>query len=195
MTSIFRAHYIPTVYDNDNDNAFDEASLFVWTAAELAVTIIAVSIPVLRPLVVTIARRDRGNRTHTSTGASYPNTFKSGTYMCSAVSRSQNYYHRMDENDGSCGTSASDKSSSKSKVIDYSANDASNLIPGQPDVVYFHDKEKGGGIMKTEEVTVDYDRASRGEGLKENFERRAILGFELEDMSSPPTVDRSKRQR
>ncbi|KAF3763980.1 hypothetical protein M406DRAFT_240457, partial [Cryphonectria parasitica EP155] len=49
ITSIFRAYHIPALYSNDY--SWDESTLFVWTAAEMATTIIATSIPVLRVLL------------------------------------------------------------------------------------------------------------------------------------------------
>lgn len=216
MASIFRAYYIPTIYD-DKNNAYDQANLFIWTAAELAVTIIAVSIPVLRPLVVNMkGQRDRN--WGPEGGTRYQNTFQNGTYVCSAVSRSQNNYHRMNSsgsgsnflktitttgssNSSSGTTTTSSKQSGKAgttvEVVMHEGNRELELIAA-PGGSAGHKKEKSfQGIVKTEEVTVDYDRASRM-ALQDNFERRAILGFELEEMGAPGAgrgTDRSKRPR
>lgn len=111
------------------------------------------------------------------------NTFKTGTYVCSTVSRSQSY-RRMEgdtvsvpRNKGGSGNLAS---------ISENGESVSSLAMTFKNSL---ERDQGhGGIMKTEEITVDYDRRSRHEesGKMEN----AAFGFELEEV--PPAFVRSK---
>lgn len=176
MTSVFRAIHIPAIYSNDY--TYDESELFVWTAAELATTIIAASIPILRALLRNIVNSTQHTR---RTGV---NTFKNGTYMCSTVSRSQSYRkmesemiaaHKVKGGNGNLA-SISENGESVSSLV---------MTPA-------HSLEKDrlhGGIMKTEEITVDYDRRSR-QGTEDRHGENAMLGFELQEVS--PVFPRSK---
>lgn len=142
-----RAIYLPALYTADY--TWDEASLFVWTATELATTIVAASIPVLRPLLRSIV-----NSTQRRDGRpGVANTFKTGTYVCTAVGRAQSY-RRMDRD------SLSQKNSGLGHLDDISEDgDGSNSLVLKP----LNSHEKGReheGIMKTEEVQVQYDRKS-----------------------------------
>lgn len=48
-TSIMRAVTVPTL--NGSDYSYQAGQLFIWTGAELAATIVAASIPILRALI------------------------------------------------------------------------------------------------------------------------------------------------
>lgn len=165
MTSIFRAVHIPALYSRDY--TFDEGELFIWTAAELATTIIATSIPVLRALMRSIVQSTTRHRTGV-------NTFKTGTYVCSTVSRSQSYKRMDGDNPRSKGTTLASISENGGSVTSLVITPAYSV---DKDLEY-------GGIMKTREIKVDYDRRSQmpethhgGQGPN------ASLGFELKEVS------------
>lgn len=172
ITSIFRAVHIPATYSDDY--TYDESSLFVWTAAELATTITAASIPVLRALLRRIVSSTQ--RTRARTGV---NTFKSGTYMCSTVSRTQSY--RRMEGGTLPGTKQRGGNGNLGSISE-NGESVSSLVVAQESGA---DKFQGyGGIMKTEEITVDYGRRDRhDEGGQAN---NSALGFELEEV--PPVA-------
>lgn len=155
-----RAIYLPALYTQDY--TWDEASLFVWTATELATTIVAASIPVLRPLLRSLVNSTQ--RREGRTGVT--NTFKTGTYVCTAVGRAQSY-RRMD------GDSVSQKNA-LAHLDDISEDgDGSNSLVLKP----LKSLEKGqehDGIMKTEEVQVQYARKSANALGQES---RTDLGF------------------
>lgn len=176
VASVFRAFYTATIYDDEH--AIDEGIFFICAVAELAVTIIAVSIAALHPRIPNMTRPNRS-----TWSVSCHNTFKSGTYMCSAVSRSRNY-KRMKG-----GSGATTPTSVKGPSMVEDEESVTGLT--SPDVVY--ERRKGHqGIMKTEEVTVKFDRNSRV-GIKEKFQRHAILGFELDSISRASIVEQFKR--
>lgn len=142
-----RAIYLPALFTSDY--TWDEASLFVWTATELATTIVAASIPVLRPLLQSLVQSTQ--RREGRTGVT--NTFKTGTYVCTAVGRAQSY-RRMDRD------SLSQKTSRSGRLEDISEDgDGSKSLALKP----FKSLEKGreyDGIIKTEEVQIEFDRQS-----------------------------------
>lgn len=168
MTSIFRAVHIPALYSNDY--TFDEANLFIWTAAELATTIIATSIPVLRALLRNIVQSATRNKTGV-------NTFKTGTYMCSTMSHSQSYKRMVGDDAKPKGTTLASISESGVSVT--------SLVITPP---YSVDKDpEHGGIMKTREITVDYDRRSQINNHEGDRGANASLGFEMEDVTPAHT--------
>lgn len=180
MTSIFRAIHIPAIYSDDY--TYDEGELFIWTAAELATTIVAASIPVLRALLKSIVNSTRRTR---RTGV---NTFKNGTYVCSTVSRSQSYYRRMEGQEKTTAAHRA-KAGGDGNLASISENgeSVSSLVmtPArslEKDLLH-------GGIMKTEEITVDYDRRSRQGTEDKNGDGNAVLGFELQEVT--PAFTRS----
>lgn len=67
-TSIMRAITVPTL--NGSDYSYQSGQLFIWTGAELATTIVAASIPILRALVSEL-------RTGRNSENTELNTFKS----------------------------------------------------------------------------------------------------------------------
>lgn len=165
LTSIMRALYIPSIYSTDY--TWDEVELFVWTAAELATTIIAASIPILRVLLRTMVTSTQRRKTEGVT-----NTFKTGTYMCStAVGRSQSY-KRMDND------LVSQKSKTGERLRGISEDRESEASVGLGREKAFEDRMESGGIVKTEEIQVEYDSNAPRPG------RNTALGFELEEV--PP---------
>lgn len=174
-TSIMRAIYIPAIYAEDY--TWDESSLFVWTATEVATTIIAASIPVLRPLL-----RSFVNSTQRKDGRTgVTNTFKTGTYVCSAVGRAQSY-RRMD------GEGNSQKAGGSGHLDDISEDGERS-----PDLVstssksFDHGRDHD-GILKTETVQVQY--AMKTWDAKEDDHAENLgLGFELDEV--PPSHLRS----
>ncbi|CAN8097803.1 unnamed protein product [Discula destructiva] len=176
MTSIMRAVHIPDVYTEDY--TWNESQLFVWTAAELATTIIAASIPVLRTLLrdilISTQRRDG------KTGAT--NTFKTGTYMCSTVGRAQSY-RRM------TGDMISQKPGGGHLNGISEDVESLNSLPRTPEKSLETGRDHG-GIMKTEEVEVQYGRASRNGLAEAGGIKNPVLGFELDEI--PATYVRSK---
>lgn len=168
VTSIMRAIHIPSLYTTDY--TWEESSLFVWTAAELGTTIIAASIPILRTLLRNI--KDSTHRRDGRTGVT--NTFKTGTYVCSTVGRSQSY-RRMD------GDTISQKPGGKGHLdgISESGESVTSLV--DLPMKNFGNDRAHGGIMKTEEVQVQYDRKSwDGKGIVQT--ENPVLGFEMEEM-------------
>lgn len=67
-TSVMRAITVPTL--SGSDYSYQAGQLFIWTGAELATTIVAASIPILRALVSEL-------RTSRYPGVTEMNTFKS----------------------------------------------------------------------------------------------------------------------
>lgn len=179
ITSIFRAVHIPAIYSDDY--TYDESDLFVWTAAELATTITAASIPVLRALLKSIVSSTQ--RTRGRTGV---NTFKTGTYMCSTVSRSQSYRRMEGEAVPLPKTKGGGGGGGDRNLGSISENGESvHSLVMTPEKTL--EGEGRGGIMKTEEITVDYDRRSRHE--ESGKMDSSALGFELEEVA--PVFTRS----
>lgn len=167
MTSIMRAVNIPSIYVFDY--TWSESRLFVWTAAELGTTIIAASIPVLRVLL-----RNMVDSTQRKTGEGLTNTFRTGTYMCSTVGRSQSY-RRMDTERASQKVKRGNSFGGISED-----GESMNSLSVAPVRSLDH-----GGILKTEEIQVQYDNSPTRPG-------NAALGFELEDV---PPVDSGLKSR
>lgn len=151
MTSLFRAVHIPALYSEDY--TYNETELFIWTAAELATTIIAASITVLRALLRDIVHSPL--RTGGNTGV--VNTFKSGTYMCSTISRSQNY-RRMD---GGIAHIQKQKSASNNGYLAGISESESVISLGLTTEESFGKNQYCMGILKTEEIEVVYDNPGK----------------------------------
>lgn len=163
MTSIVRAVEVPNLWAPDYP--YDESKLLIWTAAELATTIIAASIPVLRALFNNIINSSYQKRGHTGTRGS--NAYQSATYVGSARSRSDSFPRT-----GSIAicTSTSQKqkgSGALSNIYENGESVASLIIESSnPDIKDFGLEH--GGILKTEVITVNYDTRSQRSNAESN---------------------------
>lgn len=170
-----RAVYLPSLFADDY--TWDESSLFIWTATELATTIIAASIPVLRPLLrhIVVSANRRDGRTGVT------NTFKTGTYVCSAVGRAQSY-RRMD------GDTMSQKTKGGIHLDDISED--GERLSGSSTKSFENGRDLD-GIMKTEEVQVQYAR--KGSNANELDQAgNPGFGFELDEV--PLSYSRSQKR-
>lgn len=133
ITSVVRAIQVPAL--QAKDYTYDSGELFIWTGAELATTIIAASIPVLRMLL-----RDIVSSTCQRNQDTAMNTFKNGTFR---------------SNKGNLTTIISSTTGNQKR-----GGDLANIGQSGESVTSLIDTPANsmdkGGIMKTEVVTVNY---------------------------------------
>lgn len=163
VTSIFRAIRLSSL--NTADFSYSESELFILTGAELATTITAASIPVLRPLLRSgfrnILQSTRTNRNHANTGSGM---------MSHTMSRSQSY-KRMTSDKGAALTQRQANVATLSEV-----RESEESMPSLPLQTFQHDLERG-GIIKTEEIEVHYENEA-------GHPRMGVpQGFEMGDIS------------
>lgn len=159
VTSIVRAVEVPSLYATDY--TYEASKLLIWTAAELATTIIATSIPILRALlrdIVTSSYRNRG-----PAGNRYSNTFKSATYRGRSGSLSESFPRAgAGTSVAVCTGGSQNQKGSGSLANIYENGESATSLILQPSPA---SDGKGfglehGGILKTEIITVNYDTRS-----------------------------------
>lgn len=145
MTSIMRAIYLPSVYVLDY--SWEESKLFVWTAAELATTIIAASIPVLRVFLRNMVEPKQRRKCEGPLS-----TFKPGFHTCSSVSPSR--IHRHMNTDVDVAVMRLKHSYSVREI--YEEGESEVGLDIGPEYNFSRDLGQG-GILITHEVEVLYD--------------------------------------
>ncbi|ROV91508.1 hypothetical protein VMCG_09430 [Cytospora schulzeri] len=189
VTSIVRAVEVPSLYAEDY--TYEASKLLIWTAAELATTIIATSIPVLRALlrdIVTSSYRNRG-----PSGNRYSNTFKSSAYVGHSRSRSESFPRSGPGTTVAICTSTSQKqkrSGSLANIYENGESVTSLILQPSP---ASDGKEFGlehGGILKTDVITVNYDTRSVKSSNTGSNGGDTIQDIELQQVA--PTYIRKK---
>lgn len=185
VTSVVRAVEVPSLYSTDY--TYQAAKLLLWTAAELATTIIAASIPVLRALLRNIVNSSYRNRGRS--GTHYSGNFKSTNY---GNSRSRSDSFQRTGSVAMC-TSAPQRQKSPGALANIyeQGESATSLIMQSP-----HTSSEGkdfgmehGGILKTEVITVNYDARSQTSNTASNG-TDTMHEIELQQVS--PTYGRGK---
>lgn len=190
MTSIVRAVEVPSLYATDY--TYEASRLLIWTAAELATTIIATSIPVLRALlrdIVSSSYRNRG-----PAGNRYSNTFKSATYLGNSRSRPESFPRTGPGTSIAICTSTSQKQKGSGSLANiYENGESATSLILQPSPAS-DGKEFGlehGGILKTEIITVNYDtRSVKSGNTARSSGPDTLQGIELQQVA--PTYVRKK---
>lgn len=146
VTSIFRAIHLSSL--NTADFSYSESELLILTGAELATTITAASIPVLRPMLRS------GFRNILQSTCPNRDRPKTGSMMLSDdMSRSQSYKKMVSDN-GAGLTKRQTNMATLSEV-----RESEESLPSLPLQTFQHDLERG-GIIKTEEIEVHYENGA-----------------------------------
>lgn len=191
VTSIVRAVEVPSLYASDYP--YEASKLLIWTAAELATTIIATSIPVLRALLRDFVHSSYRNRG--PTGNRYSTTSKSAAYAGHSRSRPESFARAGPGTSVAICTSASQK---QQKGLGSLANiyengdSVTSLIVQQPSPSS-DGKEFGlehGGILKTDIITVNYDTRSDKSSNAGSNGAETLQDIELQQVA--PTYIRQK---
>ncbi|KUI55848.1 hypothetical protein VP1G_03182 [Cytospora mali] len=182
VTSIVRAVEVPSLYASDY--TYEASRLLIWTAAELATTIIAASIPVLRALLRDIVNSSYKNRGQT--GSRFSNTFKSSAYTGNSRSRSDTF-PRTGTVAICTSTSQKEKGTGALANIYENGESVTSLIVPSPPTDGKDFGLEHGGILKTDIITVNYDTRSERSGSN----RPEILQ-EIELQQVAPSYIRSK---
>lgn len=190
MTSIVRAVEVPSLYASDYP--YEASKLLIWTAAELATTIIATSIPVLRALLRDFVHSSYRNRG--LTGNRYSTTSKSAAYAGHSRSGPESFARAGPGTSVAICTSTSQKQKGMGSLADIYENSDSvtSLIVQQPSPSS-DGKEFGlehGGILKTDIITVNYDTRSDKSSNAGSNGAETLQDIELQQVA--PTYNRQK---